>query len=130
MRADVAKQPETAAIGPSPTLPEPNKTLLPTINIARAKGWSDGGKPTPASGLAVNAFATGLDHPRWLYVLPNGDVLVAESNAPADRPDDAKGVKGMIYRMAQKRAGAGVPSPNRSSLLRDNGSGTATKTTF
>ena len=74
MRADVAKLPETAAIGPSPTLPEPNKTLLPTINIARAKGWSDGGKPTPAQGLAVSAFATGLDHPRWLYVLPNGDV--------------------------------------------------------
>ena len=130
MRADVAKLPETAAIGPSPTLPEPNKTLLPTINIARAKGWSDGGKPTPAQGLAVSAFATGLDHPRWLYVLPNGDVLVAESNGPP-RPEDAQGLRGFAFRKVQKLAGSGVPSANRITLLRDpNGSGTATKSAF
>jgi glucose/arabinose dehydrogenase len=124
-----AKLPDTAGVGPSPNLPAPTKTLLPTVNIAPAKGWPDGQKPTPASGLAVNAFATGLSHPRWLYVLPNGDVLVAESNGP-ERPDDAKGIKGMIMRLVQKRAGAGVASPNRIILLRDSGGGTATRTTF
>jgi glucose/arabinose dehydrogenase len=78
----------------------------------------------------VNALATGLTHPRWLYVLPNGDVLVAESDDPADRPDDSKGIKGEIYKMAQQRAGAGVPSPDKIVLLRDNGNGTATKYVF
>ncbi|MCA1714701.1 MAG: sorbosone dehydrogenase family protein, partial [Gammaproteobacteria bacterium] len=66
-------------MGPDPALPEPNKTLIPTVNIAPAKGWSAGVTPTAARGFAVNAFASGLDHPRWLYVLPNGDVLVAET---------------------------------------------------
>jgi glucose/arabinose dehydrogenase len=69
--------------------------------------------------LNVNAFATGLDHPRWLYVLPNGDVLVAETNAP-ERPDDSKGIKGWFMKRAQKKAGAGVPSANRITLLRDS----------
>src|SRR4051794_29090369 len=103
LRGDSAKLPETATIGPSPVLPEPKKTLVPTVHIAPAKGWPDGGKPTVANGLAVNAFATGLSHPRWLYVLPNGDVLVAEADGPP-RPEDAKGIKGFIYRMVQKRA--------------------------
>ena len=71
--------------GPSPKLPEPNKTLMPTVNIAPAIGWPDGAKPTAAAGTQVAAFADGLDHPRWLYVLPNGDVLVAETNAPPNR---------------------------------------------
>jgi glucose/arabinose dehydrogenase len=130
LRGDHAKLPETAAIGPSPTLPEPTKTLIPTVHIAPAKGWPDGAQPTAASGLAVNAFATGLAHPRWLYVLPNGDVLVAESDGPP-RPEDAKGVKGFIYRTVQKRAGAGGTSANRITLLRDaNGTGVASKTVF
>src|SRR5438094_5743127 len=101
-RGDHAKLPETAATGPSPTLPEPIKTLIPTVHIAPAKGWPDGGKPVAASGLTVNAFATGLEHPRWLYVLPNGDVLVAESNGPP-RPEDAKGIKGFVYKAVQAR---------------------------
>ena len=63
--------------GPSPKLPEPNKTLIPTVNIAPAVGWPEGAKPTAAAGTQVAAFGEGLDHPRWLYVLPNGDVLVA-----------------------------------------------------
>ena len=128
---DAADLPEEAAVGPSPVLPEPHSTVIPTVNIAPAQGWPAGGKPIAASGLAVNAFATGLDHPRWLHVLPNGDVLVAETNAP-ERPDDGKGVKGMIYRMVQKRAGAGVPSANRITILRDaDGDGTAeTRTVF
>jgi glucose/arabinose dehydrogenase len=128
---DASQMPEQSVTGANPNLPEPNQTLIPTVNIAPAKGWPAGGKPTAASGFAVNAFATGLDHPRWLYVLPNGDVLVAESNAP-ERPDDSKGLKGMVYRMVQKRAGAGVPSANRITLLRDaDGDGTAeTRTVF
>jgi glucose/arabinose dehydrogenase len=127
---DTAKLPETAGMGPSPTLPEPARTLLPTVHIAPAKGWQEGGKPNPASGLAVSAFVTGLDHPRWLYVLPNGDVLVAESDGPP-RPEDGKGVKGFVYHAVQKRAGAGMPSANRITLLRGaNGGGTASKTTF
>ncbi|MFL6533615.1 MAG: PQQ-dependent sugar dehydrogenase [Pseudomonas sp.] len=105
-------------IGPSPKLPEPNKTLIPTVNIAEAVGWPDGAKPTPAQGLKVAAFAEGLDHPRWLYVLPNGDVLVAETNAPP-KPDDAKGIRGWVMKKVMGRAGAGVPSPNRITLLRD-----------
>jgi glucose/arabinose dehydrogenase len=116
---DSAKLPEQAAFGPSPALPEPHKTLIPTVNIAPAKGWPNGASPTPGEGLSVNAFATGLDHPRWLYVLPNGDVLVAESNAP-QRSQEGRGVKGFIYRMVQGWAGAGVPSPNRVTLLRDS----------
>ncbi|MNQ45035.1 Membrane bound L-sorbosone dehydrogenase [compost metagenome] len=105
-------------IGPSPTLPAPNKTLIPTVNIAPAVGWPDGTKPIAAPGAQVVAFAEGLEHPRWLYVLPNGDVLVAETNAPP-KPDDGTGVVGWITEKIMARAGAGVPSPNRITLLRD-----------
>ncbi|MFJ4607815.1 PQQ-dependent sugar dehydrogenase [Pseudomonas atacamensis] len=104
--------------GPSPKLPEPNKTLIPTVNIAPAVGWPDGAKPTAVAGTQVAAFAEGLDHPRWLYVLPNGDVLVAETNAPP-KPDDSKGIRGWVMKKVMGKAGAGVPSPNRISLLRD-----------
>ncbi|WPN96814.1 sorbosone dehydrogenase family protein [Pseudomonas sp. MUP55] len=104
--------------GPSPTLPEPNETLIPTVNIAPAVGWPDGAKPTAAAGTQVAAFAEGLDHPRWLYVLPNGDILVAETNAPP-KPDDSKGVRGWVMEKVMGRAGAAVPSPNRITLLRD-----------
>ena len=126
-----SKFPEDAGIGANPTIPEPNRTLIPTVNIAPAKGWSQGAKPKPAEGLAVNALASGLDHPRWLHVLPNGDVLVAETSAP-ERPEDGRGIRGFFYRMAQKRAGSGVPSANRITLLRDaDGDGVAeTRTTF
>ncbi len=113
-----AKLPVSAGIGPAPTLPKPAKALLPTINIAEATGWKDGGKPTPSPGLAVTAFAEGLDHPRWLHVLPNGDVLVAETNAPP-RPAK-KGVKARIEKFLMKRAGAAGPSANRITLLRDS----------
>jgi glucose/arabinose dehydrogenase len=128
---DSASLPSQQTQGPNPTLPEPNKTILPTVHIAKAEGWREGEKPTPAPGFSVTAFASGLDHPRWVYVLPNGDVLVAESNAP-QRPEEGKGIKGHIYQWAQKRAGAGVPSANRITLLRDkSGSGIAdTRTVF
>ncbi|PWE46993.1 PQQ-dependent sugar dehydrogenase [Pseudomonas prosekii] len=104
--------------GPSPKLPEPNKTLIPTVNIAPAIGWPAGAKPTAAAGTQVAAFAENLDHPRWLYVLPNGDVLVAETNAPP-KPDDSKGIRGWVMEKVMGRAGAGVPSANRITLLRD-----------
>ena len=77
---DEAALPKNADTGPDPKLPAPNHTMFPTVNIAPAVGWTAGNKPGAATGLAVSAYATGLDHPRWLYVLPNGDVLVAESN--------------------------------------------------
>ena len=79
-RATVSAQ---AAYGASPALPAPNPGLIPTVNIAPAVGWPDGMTPQAASGLAVNEFASGFDHSRWLHELPNGDVLVAESNASA-----------------------------------------------
>jgi glucose/arabinose dehydrogenase len=111
--------------GPSPTLPAPQSSLIPTINVAPATGWPQGGKPVAANGMAVNAFATGLDHPRTVYVLPNGDVLVAESNAPP-KPDDGKGIKAWAQKLFMKRAGAVTPSANRITLLRDaDGDGTA-----
>lgn len=115
----------SAGIGPNPTLPRPASALIPAVNIAPAKGWPSGATPVPAPGTAVNAFASGLDHPRWLYVLPNGDVLVAETNAPP-KPDDHKGIKGWFFKRFQKKAGGAVPSANRISLLRDaDGDGVA-----
>ncbi|WP_457266101.1 PQQ-dependent sugar dehydrogenase [Pseudomonas sp. P5_C3] len=104
--------------GPSPRLPEPDKTLVPTVNIAPAIGWPQGAKPVAATGTQVAAFAEDLDHPRWLYVLPNGDVLVAETNAPPN-PEDGKGIRGWVAKKVMERAGAGVPSANRITLLRD-----------
>jgi glucose/arabinose dehydrogenase len=121
-----AKLPLAAGIGPSPELPSPARSLIPTVKVADARGWSDAERPTAAPGLVVTAFARGLDHPRSLYVLPNGDVLVAETNAPADRPDDGKGIKAWFIRRFQKKAGAAVPSANRITLLRDaDGDGVA-----
>lgn len=126
-----AHLPLSAGVGPNPTLPEPDKALIPLVNVVTAKGWKNGEKPTGAPGTTVNAFASGLDHPRWLYVLPNGDVLVAETNAPP-RPEDAKGIKGFFFKYFQKKAGGAVPSANRITLLRDtNGDGVAdVKSTF
>lgn len=116
---------EINSYGPDPQLPAPDTSLIPTVNVVEAIGWSDGGRPTPASGTTVTAFARGLDHPRWLHVLPNGDVLVAETNAPP-RPDDNKGIKGWFFKRYQKQAGGAVPSANRITLLRDaDGDGTA-----
>ena len=121
---DKSTLPAGAGVGPAPFLPQPKSSLIPTVDIAPAKGWN-GGKPNAAQGLEVRAMATGLDHPRWLYVLPNGDVLVAETNAP-ERPDDKKGIKGYIMGKVMEKAGAAVPSANRITLLRDvDGDGVA-----
>ncbi|WP_368566260.1 sorbosone dehydrogenase family protein [Pseudoxanthomonas sp. UTMC 1351] len=110
--------------GPQPVLPAPDKQQIPTVNIAPAVGWPQRAAPAPASGLAVAPFAKDLDHPRWLYVLPNGDVLVAETNAPP-KPAE-KGLRAWFMKRAMKKAGAGVPSANRITLLRDaDGDGVA-----
>ena len=128
---DTARLRDTDGMGPNPTLPAPVSRLIPTVNIAPARGWPAGMMPTATAGLSVTAFATGLDHPRWLYTLPNGDVLVAESNAPP-KPEDGKGIKGWVMKQVMGRAGAAVPSANRITLLRDvDGDGQAeVKTVF
>jgi glucose/arabinose dehydrogenase len=124
--------PISQGYGPNPTLPAPSPQLIPLVNIATAVGWAAGEAPTPAPGLAVHAFARDLDHPRWLYVLPNGDVLVAESNAPANRPDENRGIRAFFMRLAMRNAGASAPSADRITLLRDaDGDGVAeTRTVF
>ncbi|WP_244197581.1 PQQ-dependent sugar dehydrogenase [Caballeronia ptereochthonis] len=114
-----------AGFGPNPELPAPHKALMPTVSIAPAKPWQQGEKPDAAAGFNVTAFAAGLDHPRWLATLPNGDVLVAESNAP-EQHDESAGIKGFVMKKLMKRAGAAVASPNRIVLLRDaDGDGVA-----
>ncbi len=112
-------------VGTQPRLPAPQRSLIPTVDIAPASGWPAGVMPTAAAGLQVKAFASGLQHPRWLHVLPNGDVLVAESNGPAGK-SGIRGIKGAVMKSVMKRAGAGVPSADRISLLRDaDGDGVA-----
>lgn len=120
-----ASLPIAAGTGPSPTLPEPTRSLIPTIRVAKATHWLAGATPVAAPGLSVMAFAGGLEHPRWLLVLPNNDVLVAETNAP-HRPDDANGIRGWFFKRFQKKAGGAVPTADRITLLRDtNGDGIA-----
>jgi glucose/arabinose dehydrogenase len=112
-------------VGANPSLPAPEKKLVPVLQIAEAKGWPPGMMPKASAGVKVTAFAKDLAHPRWVYVLPNGDVLVAESNAP-ERPEQGKGIRGKVQKAAMKKAGATVPSANRITLLRDaDGDGVA-----
>jgi len=114
-----ARVPVAAESGVRPVIPPPRESLIPVINVVTARGWHDVPMPVAGDGLAVRAFARDLDHPRWLYVLPNGDVLVSETNAPK-RPDDGKGIKGFFFRLFQRKGGGAVPSPNRIILLRDS----------
>jgi glucose/arabinose dehydrogenase len=123
--ADKATLPDDAQVGPEPTLPPPRHQLIPTVKVAKAVGWPAGAQPMAAAGRKVSAFAGDLVHPRWIAVLPNGDVLVAETNAPP-QPEDAKGIKAWFTRFFMKKAGATVPSANRITLLRDaDGDGVA-----
>ncbi len=128
---DMAKLPVSEGTGPNPALPPPSPTLIPTVKVATATGWSAQDAPTPVSGTVIARFAEGLSHPRWVYVLPNGDVLVAETNAPP-KPEDGKGVKAWFMKLFMTKAGAAVPSANRITLLRDaDGDGVAeTRTVF
>lgn len=121
--------PESAGYGPDPVLPEPvpSPRWAPHVNVAPAAGWPAGEKPKPAEGLSVTAFAQGLDHPRWLYELPNGDVLVAETDAPP-KPEDigTGGLRGFVEGVVLRMAGSHKGSPNRILLLRDaDGDGVA-----
>ena len=116
--------------GVDPQLGAPQSSFIPTVNVAKAEGWPAGKMPTAAAGMSVNQFAGDLDHPRWLYVLPNGDVLAAESQSPGT--DKTGGtIKGNIQKLLMKKAGSGAKmSANKIVLLRDiNGDGVAeTKT--
>jgi glucose/arabinose dehydrogenase len=124
---DEASLPVEAGTGPNPKLPPPRHRLIPTVQVAHAVGWPEGTKPVAVEGLKVERFASGLAHPRWLYVLPNGDVLVAETNTPA-QPEQT-GLMAWIMKSVMDWAGAGVPSPNRITLLRDaDGDGVAEAT--
>jgi len=127
----VTQLPVSAGIGANPVLPPPQNSLIPVVNIAPAKGWPAEGKPVAVPGTVVSRFAERLDHPRWIYVLPNGDVLVAETNAPA-RPESQKGIKAFFMKLFMKKAGAETPSANRITLLCDtDGDGVAdTRTIF
>jgi len=121
---ETAKLSFEAGVGPKPQLPEPNKTLLPTVKVAEATGWGDAAGPTAPDGFKVTALARGLDHPRWVLTLPNGDVLVAESNKPAQRDEPpSQGAfakaKAFVQSKVMARAGAQVPSADRITLLRD-----------
>ena len=126
---DTARLGIAAVQGARPTISAPRTQVLPTVEVAEVVGWQGNAMPTPAAGLSVQPFARGLDHPRWLYRLPNGDVLVAETNSP---PREGGGISGLVMRRLMNKAGAGVPSANRITLLRDaNGDGVAeTRTAF
>ena len=111
--------------GPNPVLPPPNPKLLPTVNQAEAEPWKPGEMPVAAEGFAVNQFADGLDHPRWLHVLPNGDVLVAESNKPPQE-ESSMSIRRWVAERIMGSAGANAPSANRITILRDaDGDGVA-----
>ena len=116
---ETARQPFTAGVGPDPSLPAPNHTLIPTVNVASASGWPSGAAPQAAPGTAVMAFAQKLEHPRWIYVLPNGDILVAESAAPPRNGHDGNPVKRWFMKKFMAKAGSAVRSANRITLLRD-----------
>jgi glucose/arabinose dehydrogenase len=113
-----SRMPVSEGVGPRPELPRPDRSLVPVVNVVTAKGWAPGQTPVAADGALVTPLATNLDHPRWVYVLPNGDVLVAETNAPV-RPENNPGLKGRFFNHYQKKAGGAVPSANRITLLRD-----------
>ncbi|ABE49991.1 MULTISPECIES: PQQ-dependent sugar dehydrogenase [Methylobacillus] len=121
---DVAKLSVSAGTGTKPELPEPRSSLIPTVHIAPAVGWAEDATPIPAEGTIVNAFAKHLDHPRWLYQLPNGDILVAETNAPPK--EEGFSLRSWVASKVMARAGAATPSANRITLLRDtDGDGVA-----
>jgi len=112
--------------GTDPKLAEPNEQTVPTVGIARPVGWKVGEAPVPAAGLAVNRFAEGIEHPRVVYALPNGDVLVALSNAPERIIGGGNWFTNMVAGYLFSAAGAAVPSPDQVVLLRDaDGDGAA-----
>ncbi len=122
--------PPAQAVGVAPTIPEARpQGIMPTLKMPTARGWAAGQTPVAAPGLRVNAFATGLDHPRWMHVLPNGDVTVAEA---CFLPGEVNSLFDRAMVSTMKRAAATGISPNRITLLRDaDGDGVAeTRETF
>jgi len=119
-----AKNDISTGFGANPSLPDPHPTAIPTVHVAKAVGWANQAKPVAEAGTTVNAFATSLDHPRWLYQLPNGDILVAESNFMMQGLDGS--IKGWFAKHFLTKGGAIGESPNRITLLRDtDGDGVA-----
>lgn len=116
-QGDTARLPLEATTGVEPDLTNVRKENFPTINVAEADPWGAGEGPVAADGLIVERFADGLDHPRSMLRLPNGDILVAETNSP---PRTVGGIEGWIMRNLMSKAGAGTPSANRITLLRDS----------
>jgi glucose/arabinose dehydrogenase len=120
-----SRLPEIQGFGPDPVLPPPDTSLIPITDVVKAIGWRPDAAPTAATGARVVAFARGLDHPRWLYVLPNGDVLVAETNGPPGA-GAVSGIRRWFYNRYQQKSGNAGPSANRITLLRDaDGDGVA-----
>lgn len=132
MWPDSARLTVADGMGVAPELPAAREQTIPTVRVAKAVGWPAGAKPVAAAGLSVERYADGLAHPRWLYRLPNGDVLVAETAAPPAAEPDGFSIENWVMGLLMKRAGAAVPSANRITLLRDgNGDGRVdTKTPF
>ncbi|WIA55549.1 sorbosone dehydrogenase family protein [Sphingobium sp. WTD-1] len=128
-QGDTAQLPAGADVGAEPRFTTPRNEFFPTVNIAEVKPWKAGEKPVAAKGLVVERFAEGLSHPRSLLRLPNGDILTAETNS---QPRPQTGIVSRVMNFLMNKAGAGVPSPDRISLLRDtDGDGKAdTKTVF
>lgn len=109
--------PADQGYGPDPQLPAPKEDgALPTLRTADVVGWAAGEAPVAPQGFTVTRFAEGLAHPRWIYVLPNGDVLVAETSST---PSTGGGFMGWARNMVQRRAGAIADNANRVTLLRD-----------
>ncbi|KRG43684.1 sorbosone dehydrogenase [Stenotrophomonas panacihumi] len=123
---DTARYPVEAGMGPDPQLPKPVERVIPTVKVAPVKRWTGDATPVPADDLRVVAFARDLDHPRWIYVLPNGDVLVAEANAPPRPKEEQGGIRNKVMTSMMQKAGAATPSADRITLLRDaDGDGVA-----
>ncbi len=120
-RPDEARLTEAQVSGTTPEISDPRPEGIPTVRIAQTTGWPEGARPVAAAGLAVERLAEGLDHPRSLLVLPNGDILVAETRGPQSR---GGGIKGWIAERMMRKAGSTGVSANRITLLRDsNGDG-------
>lgn len=115
-RPDVARFSTAELSGRVPVMAAQRVEQIPTMNVAAAMGWPAGAAPRAAPGLTVTRFAEGLDHPRTILVLPNGDVLTAEAQSP---PRDTSGIEGAVMGRLMSKAGAGGKSANRIMLLRD-----------
>ena len=109
-------EPQSKLVGKNPVIPAPEKNWFPTLNFSTAKGWPKGAAPQAPAGFVVTKFAANLDHPRWLYQLPDGDILVAESTT---EPPPPKSLEDRVAIWLQRNSDANGKSANRITLLRD-----------